>query len=152
MFVLFFLIWLILNGHIDGEILLFGVLASLAMSWLCYRILGYSSRYDRLFLHKLRWELQYFFGLVWEIILAALAIIKLVYTPKLELKPRLIYFKSKLRSDGAKSALANSITLTAGTITVSVEGDLFCIHALDASLAEGMEDSTFIRRLKRLEE
>ena len=48
--------------------------------------------------------------------------------------------------------LANSITLTPGTITVSVEDDRFCVHCLDKELAEGMEDSVFVKLLEEMEE
>ena len=47
--------------------------------------------------------------------------------------------------------LANSITLTPGTITVSVEGDHFFVHCLDRELAEGMEESVFVELLKQME-
>ena len=48
--------------------------------------------------------------------------------------------------------LANSITLTPGTITVSVEGNRFCVHCLDWELADGVEDSVFVELLKEMEE
>lgn len=51
----------------------------------------------------------------------------------------------------AKVILANSITLTPGTITVSVEGDVFCVHCLDKELAEGIENSVFVQLLERME-
>ena len=48
--------------------------------------------------------------------------------------------------------LANSITLTPGTITVSLEGDTYCVHCLDKSMAEGIESSIFVQKLHRIEE
>ena len=47
--------------------------------------------------------------------------------------------------------LANSITLTPGTITVSVEGDKFLVHCLDKELAAGLEDSVFVELLEEME-
>jgi len=47
--------------------------------------------------------------------------------------------------------LANSITLTPGTITVSLDDDEYTIHCLDASLAEGLENSEFEKALMKLE-
>jgi multicomponent Na+:H+ antiporter subunit E len=46
--------------------------------------------------------------------------------------PRIVKFRSKLKSDLALVTFANSITLTPGTITVSVslDGD-FKVHAID---------------------
>jgi multicomponent Na+:H+ antiporter subunit E len=47
--------------------------------------------------------------------------------------------------------LANSITLTPGTITIHLEDGKFGIHAIDAPLGEGIEDSGFVRKLKNIE-
>ena len=47
--------------------------------------------------------------------------------------------------------LANSITLTPGTITVAMEEDELTVHALDVSLAAGMDDSVFVHMLRRME-
>ena len=46
---------------------------------------------------------------------------------------------------------ANSITLTPGTITVSLKGDELVIHCLDKTMAEGMEDTVFERLLEKME-
>ena len=47
--------------------------------------------------------------------------------------------------------LANSITLTPGTITVGLEGQEFYVHCLDKELAEGMENSIFVELLEKME-
>ena len=47
--------------------------------------------------------------------------------------------------------LANSITLTPGTITVKLSGDEFSVHCLDKSLAVGLSDSIFVKLLMRIE-
>jgi multicomponent Na+:H+ antiporter subunit E len=47
--------------------------------------------------------------------------------------------------------LADSITLTPGTITVSLEGNEYVVHCLDKELAEGINTSVFVTLLKRLE-
>ena len=48
--------------------------------------------------------------------------------------------------------LANSITLTPGTLTVSLEGNDLLIHALDRDMARGVDESVFVRHLRRMEE
>ena len=62
-----------------------------------------------------------------------------------------MYFNTDLKTGLAKVLLANSITLTPGTITVSVEDNRFCVHCLDRELAEGLEDSAFVELLKEIE-
>ena len=63
-----------------------------------------------------------------------------------------MYFDTDFKTGLARVLLANSITLTPGTITVSVEDDRFCVHCLDKELAEGMETSVFVKLLKEMED
>lgn len=63
-----------------------------------------------------------------------------------------VTFKTKLKSDFTRMLLANSITLTPGTITVSLKGDEYTIHCLDESLSEGLENSDFEKALMKLDE
>ncbi len=60
-------------------------------------------------------------------------------------------FNIPFKTDTARFLLANSITLTPGTITVAVEGDKFIVHCLDKTLAEGIESSVFVKLLKKIE-
>ena len=52
-----------------------------------------------------------------EIILANIKVIGFIYSSKYEVEPALIKFKTDLQSDASKAVLANSMTLTPGTIT-----------------------------------
>ncbi len=52
-------------------------------------------------------------------------------------KPALVRFKTDLKTKQARVVLANSITLTPGTITVTLEEDEYVVHCLDKELAEG---------------
>ena len=49
-------------------------------------------------------------------------------------------------------ALANSITLTPGTVTVSMGPDMLCVYALDPEFGAGLKESAFAEKLKKLEE
>ena len=51
----------------------------------------------------------------------------------------------------ARILLANSITLTPGTITVLLEEDEYVVHCLDKSLAEGINSSIFVSMLRKME-
>ena len=74
-----------------------------------------------------------------------------IWTPKEEVEPQLVSFHTPLKTEMGRVALANSITLTPGTITVDVQDDLFLVHCLDATYAQGIEDSEMQRRIARLE-
>ncbi len=66
-------------------------------------------------------------------------------------KPAIVSFKTTLQSSFTRVVLANSITLTPGTITVSLKGDELIVHCLDESLAEGMDCSIFVTMLEKME-
>ncbi len=76
---------------------------------------------------------------------------KLVTTPNIDVEPAIVHFKVNLSSDLARVVLANSITLTPGTITISYTENNYVVHCLDRELAEGIDDSIFVKLLMRME-
>lgn len=80
-----------------------------------------------------------------------MCVLRLITSPDLQPEPALIYFDSELKTGLAKVMLADSITLTPGTITVSLEENHFCVHCLDKELAEGVEESVFLELLEKME-
>jgi len=68
--------------------------------------------------------------LLWEIVKANLQVAKIVLSPKLPIKPAIVTAKSSLKSDFGKMLLANSITLTPGTLTVDIVDDTYFIHCV----------------------
>lgn len=67
------------------------------------------------------------------------------------MQPEVTSFHTKLRTDAGKVILANSITLTPGTITVDIRDDLMLVHCLDESLDAGLEGSEMEKRIMKLE-
>ena len=63
-----------------------------------------------------------------------------------------MHFKTDLHSTFARVLLANSITLTPGTITVALTGNEYTVHCLDKELAEGISSSVFVKLLEKIEE
>ncbi len=151
MYLLFFAIWVILNGRITLEIVLFGLaIATLMFVFIC-KFMDYSIK-------KEIWLFKNFFLLLWyvivlvaEVIKANFAVVKMIYSVKYQVEPALVSFKSPLKTGFANFLLANSITLTPGTITVSMENGDFVVHCLDKELAVGIDDSVFVHLLKKLE-
>lgn len=152
MVVLLFLTWILLSGEISVPVCTSGALVSGLLYLAANKTLGYSPAMDLKIAGKLWKGLRYLGYLLWEMLRAGFLVMRLIYTPGRRLEPRLIWFRTSLRTQTARAALANAITLTAGTITVSQEGNLLCIHTLDLSLAKGMEHSGFEMRLKELEQ
>ena len=151
MFILCFLLWVIFNGKITLEIAIFGVLISAAMYWFTCKYMGYNIKKDWQLLKCLGLILKYMVTLVWEIIKANFDVVRFILSSKYELEPKLVTFHTDLKSDMCKVLLANSITLTPGTITVSLEENEYCVHCLDADFSNGLKDSSFVSLLHRIE-
>ncbi|MBQ6843216.1 MAG: Na+/H+ antiporter subunit E [Agathobacter sp.] len=152
MYVLFFLAWIIFNGNITLEIVIFGVVIAAVMFVFMCKFMDYSLKKEVNVYKKSVWFLAYIILLLREIIKANLAIIPKILTVEEEMEPCLVKFRTSLKSDFTRMLLANSITLTPGTITVALEGDEYTIHCLDTSLAQGLENSDFEKALVRLDE
>ena len=152
MYLLFFLAWIIFNGKITLEIIIFGVvIAAVMLAFMC-KFMDYSLKKELNVYKKSRYFGAYIVLLIREIVKANLAIIPKILTIEEEMEPIIVKFRTSLKSDFTRMLLANSITLTPGTITISLEGDEYTIHCLDTSLAEGLENSDFEKALKKLEE
>lgn len=151
MFILFFLIWVIFNGQFTAEIAAFGVVIAGVMYWFLCRFFNYSPRCDLFLWKKAPLLLQYMLTLIWEILKANVSVFRLIYTAEYELEPAVVHFKTDLRTTFARVLLANSITLTPGTITVALTDNEYTVHCLDKELAEGISSSVFVKLLKRME-
>ena len=79
---------------------------------------------------------SYWVWLVGEIVKANVRVIQACLSADLDINPALVKVKTTCRSDLAKTIFANSITLTPGTVTLSVEGDKLLVHALYEQDAE----------------
>jgi multicomponent Na+:H+ antiporter subunit E len=84
--------------------------------------------------------LLYLPWLLYQIILSTLHVTFLALHPKMkdQIDPIIVTFRTSLKSDIAMVALANSITLTPGTITVRIEDGIFYVHAISRKAAEGL--------------
>lgn len=151
MFLIFFLIWIIFNGQFTWEIAAFGVVIAGFMYLFICKFMDYKPKTDLILCKKFFLIIQYVFLLVKEIIKANFAVIRMIMSSRYEIEPAVVRFKTTLKSAPARILLANSITLTPGTITVSLEGDEYVVHCLDKELAEGINSSLFVTLLERLE-
>ncbi|MEN8136549.1 MAG: Na+/H+ antiporter subunit E [Thermodesulfobacteriota bacterium] len=133
---LMFSFWLLLSGKTDLFHLTLGLISSLLVSWMSADLLFIdNAKKDRLtevyrFILYIPWVLK-------EIVLSTLHVTWLALHPAMKEKiaPRIVTFKTSLKSDAARVTLANSITLTPGTITVRIEDDVFTVHALSDKVA-----------------
>jgi len=150
LFFVLLIIWFILNGNFSIQTVIFGVIASALVTlfscfFLNYRPFGLRS------IKKLGRYILYIFYVIEQIFLSCIAVCCLVYSGK-EPRPMLITFRPDLKTDLSRVFLANSITLTPGTITANVKDGVFAVHALDRDFGAGIEKCKFIKKLQALEE
>ena len=151
MFVVFFLLWVVFNGKLNAEIAIFGVILSAAVYLFSCKFLHYSLEQDKKLFKLLPAAAKYLWLLICEIVKSNMALIRVVYSRKIEVKPQLVTFSTPLKG-AFKSILADCITVTPGTISVLSEDDKLTVHALDKSFAEGIEDTEFQKQLLKMQE
>ena len=152
MYLLLVLFWVILNGKITWEILLLGVGFAAAVYLFAHKFLGLTWKREKKFWKYFLWGIEYLAVLLKEIVVANLAVLKIVLSPKIKVHPVLVKFPAPLKSHLLQVILADSITLTPGTITVRLYEEKFEVHCLDESFAHGLDSNVFVKMLKRWEE
>ena len=150
-FFILFALWLILNGAWTTEIAIVGAVLSGLIYLLIWKFMDYSPKKEWAYFKKIPRAFLYLLYLIREIFKSAWQTIHFIWTAKEEVEPQLRSFHTKLKTDMGRVLLANSITLTPGTITVDVRDDLFLVHCLDEEFAEGIEDSDMQRRVMAVE-
>ena len=150
MIILFFVLWVIFNGRVTAEILLFGCLLSALLFLFVRWTFGWTIRRERCIWQNVPVFLSYVICLIWEIVKAALAVAGLAISPKRRPDPVLVEFDSTLKSSVQNVLLANAITLTPGTITVSMEAGHFVVHCLRPEYGAGIAESRFVQILEKL--
>lgn len=95
---------------------------------------------------------MYLFILIKEIIIANFQVAKIVLTKNMNISPQVVIFHSKLKTDFYRMILANSITLTPGTLTIFMEENQLIVHCLKKEYIEDVLNSKFEKILLEIEE
>jgi len=120
-------IWFLFSGNLSLESLVVGCIVAV-ITVLAFR------RYLVLDVHKLLQPQRYFWFVIyliiflWECLKANLDVAYRVLHPDLPIKPGIVKVKTRLKTDIARTTLANSITMTPGTITVDIIDDYIYVH------------------------
>lgn len=151
MYLVIFALWLALNGAVTFEVLLFGAAITAGIGILAYVLFGYTPKRDLAFLRRIPLFLAYLPVLIFEIIKANLKVAQVILNRKRKVTPALVVVETGLRSRFARFMMANSITLTPGTITVRTHGSRFTVHCLSKEMSDGIADGTLCRLLRKME-
>ncbi len=133
-----FVFWLAMTADLDFRNLLMGIGISLAVALLTtYLIFNHIKKISMSGWQLVRF-LKYVPFLFKEIIKANIDVAARVLSPKMPVSPVIINFKFPLKEPLPQIILANSITLTPGTLTVDVKDGIFYIHCLSEEQAAGI--------------
>ena len=152
MCIFLFLLWLILNGNVTLEICLFGVVVTAAVYAFCVAALGCRPQAERRLLKRLGGYVVYGVRLVWEIVLANLSVMKVIWTRHPDYRPAIVRVHAPLDKPISRMLLSNSITLTPGTLTLLLDGDELTVHCLNRKDASTLENSDMEKMIAGLEE
>jgi multicomponent Na+:H+ antiporter subunit E len=151
--VLLMAIWLLLSGHYDFLHIFYGVVSVAFVVWLNYRMHSQPLAPGELpgtFQINIPRLMAYLLWLLWQIIQSGVYVAYVVLHPRMPINPMLVRFRSKQPNVLARVILGNSITLTPGTITVEIVGDVFTVHALTRDTEEDLVSGDMEARVARL--
>jgi len=133
------IVWVVFSGFLDPFHLSLGLISCGIVTWLSSGLLfdDRSISIRRRAIQTLRFA-SYMLWLTWQIVLSNIAVLKLAFAPRSALQPQIIRYRTPLKTDFEKFLLANSITLTPGTVTIKILDDIFYIHAIDDGAAAGL--------------
>jgi multicomponent Na+:H+ antiporter subunit E len=141
--------WMLLNGSLAPDILVVGLIAAIVITFLFSNSLAVISELSTT-PRALIAAVGYVFFFVRELVKSNLNLARIVLSPALPLNPGIVKVRTRLKSRMGRLLLANSITLTPGTLTVDIDGEWLYIHwvtvasadieAATAAIVSGFED------------
>ncbi|MCR5830405.1 MAG: Na+/H+ antiporter subunit E [Lachnospiraceae bacterium] len=151
MFFLVFAVWIIFNGRFTVETAVIGIILSGLVVLFACKVLGYPIKKEIRVIRIIPRLISYFFYFLGQLIIANLTVMRFALSPKRKVKSVIVTFDTDIESQFFRTLLANSITLTPGTLTVSLNKGTYRVHCLDESFDVGIEASGFIRRISKME-
>jgi len=148
-FVIAFVVWTLLTwpfveGTIDLQVVVAGLIASVFVSIIFHEILP---KEHHIFISPVRifWFLVYVPVFFYYVIMANFDVVYRALHPKMPIKPGIVKIKTNLKTDSGITALANSITLTPGTLTVDLTEDGFLfVHWINVKSDDVEQATKFI--------
>ena len=145
-FVLAFIVWVLLawpfvDGAVDMQVIIAGVVAAVIVAFLFHEVLP---KEHHVFISPVRifWFLVYIPVFFYYVIKANLDVVYRALHPEMPIHPGIVKIKTNLKTESAITALANSITLTPGTLTVDLTHDGFLyIHWINVK-SDDVEEAT----------
>ncbi|MBQ3291419.1 MAG: Na+/H+ antiporter subunit E [Mogibacterium sp.] len=145
--VLLMALWFVMSGKTETKFLILGALSSILIAFACTKTLNMKGAltdrtYYLLAVNPVKF-IMYLGWLIYQIIKSAVYVSGVTLFRRSEVEPSIAWFMADYDNPSARAILANSITLTPGTITIDItESGIFSVHALTRSVREGLLDGT----------
>ena len=155
MFVVLFGFWMVLSGRTETKFIVYGLITALVTTWVTYPLLLVpnkdGSKQYFVFGVSIPKFIMYFFWLMWQLVLANVDVLLATTAQELDIDPKVVRFYFRADNPMASVVLANSITLTPGTVTINGTDDgLYEIHALTKGAAAGVLDGSMQKKVADL--
>ena len=129
LFATLFLFWLLLRSSLATDVLLTGLVVAAIISLLFSPGLTFFTEF-RLSPQAVIAGFKFYGYFFRELLRSNLAMAAIVVSPSLPISPAIVKVRTRLKSRMGRLMLANSITLTPGTMTVAVDGEWLYIHCV----------------------
>lgn len=127
MFTTLFLFWIMLEGSLSFDVIFIGIIVSGAITLIYPSGLSFFTEFKAT-PEAFKAGFHYYGYFFKELFISNIKLAAVVASPSLPIKPGLVKVRTKLKSKMGRLMLANSITLTPGTLTVELEGEWIYVH------------------------
>lgn len=141
--------WLLLSGHYTMLLTSLGVLSVALVVWITHRMAV--ADHEMVPLHLTHRLPLYWLWLAAEVLRSSLRVSRKILKGPNSLDPTVESIPHHQTSGMGETLLANSITLTPGTLAVRIHEDSVEIHSLSASSIESLKTGRFAKRIRKLD-
>lgn len=147
---LFAVAWLLWSGHYTPLLLSLGAL-SCGLVYVIARRTGFFER-DVYSLHLGPRLPGFWLWLLKEIVVSNIQVARIVLNPKMPISPTIVTIDASHLPAAVQATLANSITLTPGTVSMDIDHGIIEVHCLTREAAESLKEGEMVRRASKLAE
>lgn len=134
-----FLFWMMLTGNIELFNIFLGITMSISMALIYKKLLKHQANFQ---MPNIFWFTIYLFVLLKNLVLSNIHIAIRVLSKNMDLSPAIVSVETQLQSEWKKLLLANSITLTPGTLTLDIVDNKLYIHIISDKDIQNKEQIT----------
>jgi len=127
-FVCLWLAWIGLTGSLDPQELVVGAICAAFVTALSYELLFRGPMREKFQPRRWAYLLAYVPAYIWAEIKAHADVIYRILHPRMPIKPGIVRVPTELRTDFGITGLADSITMTPGTLSVEVDEEKPCLY------------------------